>query len=112
MKSVDFHNSAHLSAVFGGNAGGVDGKRVDIISFDFGAGTGRTIVGERDSVNHELGLILGAAGMENGVAFVEPAGLGVDEIWKRAARERCRPLGYCFGVDVVDGGDTFGIEKC
>ena len=49
--------------------------------------------------------------MENGAAFVEPAGLGVDELWKRAARERCRPLGYSFGVEVVDGGGTFGIEK-
>ena len=49
--------------------------------------------------------------MEDSVAFIEPAGLSVDEVEKRTARERRGAIGYRFGVEVVDGGGAFGIEQ-
>ena len=49
---------------------------------------GRAVIGQRYAVDDELGLILRASGMEDGVAFVEPAGLGVDQILQGAAGKR------------------------
>jgi hypothetical protein len=49
--------------------------------------------------------------MEHSVAFVEPAGLGVDEIRERAPGERCGALGYSFGVEVINSSGAFGIEE-
>ena len=97
---VDFDDAAHVASVFGGNSGGVDGEGVDVVGFDFGAEAGRTIVGERDAVDDELSLILGAAGMEDGVAFVKPAGLRVDQVLQGAAGERRGTLG-----DMLAGRD-------
>src|ERR1700676_232998 len=110
-KGIDFDYSAHLAAVFGGDTGSVDGKGIDVISFDFRTEAGRPIVGEGDAVDHELSLILRAARMENSVAFEKPSWLGVDEVRKRTAGERGGTVGYRFRVDVVDGSGAFGIEK-
>jgi hypothetical protein len=49
--------------------------------------------------------------MEDGVAFIEPAGLRVDQVGKGPARERRRAIGYSFGVEVIDGSSSFGIEQ-
>ena len=84
-QSVDFDYAAQLAPVFGGDSGGVDGKRVDVVGFEFGAEAGRAVIGERDAVDDELGLIFLASGMKDGIAFVEPAGLGDDEIGERTA---------------------------
>src|SRR5205807_6500367 len=84
-QSVDLDYASHLASVLGGDAGGVDGERVDVIGFELGAEAGGAVVGERDAVDDELSLILGAARMEHGIAFVEPSRLRVDEIGKGAA---------------------------
>jgi hypothetical protein len=49
--------------------------------------------------------------MEDGAAFVEPAGLGIDEVGEGAAGERGRAVGYSFRVEVVNSGGAFGVEK-
>ena len=77
---VDFDHAAHLAAVFGREVGGEDAERLNVVGFDFGAEAGRAVVLKRNAVDDDLGLIFGAAGVEHGVAFVDPAGLGVDEI--------------------------------
>ena len=110
-QGVDLDDAAHFASIFGGDAGGVDGEGVDVIGFDFGAEAGRTIVGEGNAIDDELGLILGAAGMEDGIAFVEPAGLRVDEIGQRAAGERGRAVGDFLLIDMVGGAGAFGVEK-
>ena len=107
----NFNDAAQLAPVFGGDSGGVDGKRVDVVGFEFGAEAGRAVIGERDAVDDELGLIFGASGMKDGIAFVEPAGLGDDEIGERTAGERGRAVGYSFRVEVVDRGGAFRIEE-
>jgi hypothetical protein len=40
MEGVDFNDTAHLAAVFGRNARGVDGDGVDVVGFDFGTEAG------------------------------------------------------------------------
>ena len=101
VERVDFDDAAHFASVFGGDAGGVDGKGIDIVGFDFGAEAGRAVVGERDAVEDELSLIFRAAGMEDGVAFIEPAGLGVDEIDERAAGQRRGAIGDFLLADMI-----------
>ena len=78
LQGVDFDNAAHFAAVFSGNAGGVDAERLNVVGVNGGAEAGRAIVGERNTIDDKLGLVLGTARVEDGVAFVEPAGLGVD----------------------------------
>jgi hypothetical protein len=109
MERVDLDDAAHLAPVFSGDSCGVDGEGVDVVGFEFGTQAGGAVVGERDTVNDELSLIFRAAGMKDGAALVEPAGLGVDEIGKGTARRRCWAIGYSFRVEVIDGGRAFGI---
>jgi hypothetical protein len=80
LKGVELDDAAHLAAVLGGNAGGVDAHGLDVVGFNLGAEAGGAVVGERDAIDDELGLILRAARVQNGVAFVEPAGLRVHEV--------------------------------
>src|SRR5271167_3328688 len=49
--------------------------------------------------------------MEDGVALVEPAGLGVDEVGHRATGNRGRTIGDFQLVDMVGGSGALGIEK-
>src|ERR1700722_15603586 len=49
--------------------------------------------------------------MEDSVAFIEPAGLRVDEIRHRTARQRCGAIGYSSRVEMVDGGGALGIDQ-
>ncbi len=80
LECVELDDAAHFASVVGGNAGGVDAHGLDVVGFDFGAEAGGAIVGERNAIDDELGLVFRAARVENGVALIEPAGLGVDEI--------------------------------
>ena len=84
---IDFDHASHLSPVFSGNASRVDGERVNIIRLHFWPETRGTVIGKGNSIDHKLGLILRASGMEDGVAFVEPAGLRVDQVDQGAARK-------------------------
>ena len=108
---VDFDDSAHFSAVFSGNARGEYVQRVNLPNVKFRAGAWRAIVGKGDAVDDELSLIFGAARVKNRVALIEPAGLRVDEIGESASGKRSGTVGYGFGVEVIDGGGAFGIEK-
>src|SRR5579862_10020525 len=56
---VKLDDPSHLPPVFGGNPSGVDGERIDIVSFDLGAKAGRPVIGERNAVNYKLSLIFG-----------------------------------------------------
>ena len=109
--SVEFDDAAHFAAVLGGNSGGVDGKGVDVIGFDFGTEAGGAIVGEGNTIDNVLSLIFRAAGVENGAAFEEPSRLGVDEVGERAAGEGSWTVGNSPGVEMVDGGGALGIEQ-
>ena len=92
---IDFDHAAHLASVLGGKARGVDRHRVDIVGADLRTKAGRTIVGQRNAIDHKLRLILGAARMQHGIAFVEPARLRVHQVLDGAARQRCQPLSEC-----------------
>ncbi len=94
-----------------GDAGGVEGEGVEVVGFDFGAEAGRAVVDEGDAVEDELGLVLGAAGVEDGVAFVEPAGLGVDEVLDGAAGEGGDALLDLRGADLLDGVGAVGVDE-
>ena len=79
-RGVGLDDAAHLAAVFGREVGGEDAERTDVVGFDFGAEAGGAVVLQGDAVDDDLGLVFGAAWVEDGVPFVDPAGLGVDEI--------------------------------
>jgi len=63
---IDFDDSAHFPAIFGGNAGGVivRSRRRRLVS---GPKLGESIVSKRDAVDDELRLVLRATRMEYGV---------------------------------------------
>ncbi len=86
-------------------------RESNVVGFDFGAEAGGAVVGEGDAVDYELSLIFGAAGMENGVAFIEPAGLGVDEINHGAAGERCGAIGDGLLVEMIGDAGAVGVEE-
>ena len=111
VERIDFNDPTHLPPVFGRNAGGVNGERVNVIGLDLGAKTGGTIVGKRDAVDDKLRLIFGTTRMQNRIAFIKPAGLRIDQVGQGAAGQRRGPLRDGFGVYVVDCGGTFGIEQ-
>ena len=111
LKSVELDDAAHLAAVLGGEAGGVDAHRLEVVGFNLRAEAGRAIVGEGDAVDDELGLVLGAARMQDGVAFVEPAGLGVDEILQGTAGDGAEPVLDGIRADLVDGAGLVGIDQ-
>lgn len=81
----DFDDATQFAAVLGGKAGGVNGEGLHVVAFDFYAKAGGAVVGERNAVDDELSLILGTAGVEDGTAFEEPAGLGINKVDERAA---------------------------
>lgn len=88
LYGIDLDHAAHFPAVFGRNSGGVDAERLDLVGFNLRSKARRAIVGEGNAVHHELRLILGAAGMEHGVPFIEPARLRVNEVLQGASRNR------------------------
>ena len=87
---IQLHNAAHLAAQTPRIAGGVDSHGVQIVGFDLGAEAWRTIIDQGNAVDHELRLVLRAARMQHGVAFVEPARLRDHKVLHRAAGQRCR----------------------
>src|SRR5208282_6406041 len=75
LECVDFNHSSHFSSVFRRNACGVNAQRLQVVSVHGRSEAGRAIVGQRDAIDYKLRLILRAAGMQDGIAFIEPAGL-------------------------------------
>ena len=49
--------------------------------------------------------------MKNGVAFVDPAGLGVDEVLERAAGEGVFAVFDLLGADAVDAAGAVGVDE-
>ena len=90
LQRVHFDHAAHFSAIFGGNARGVDAHRLHIVGVHRRSEAGRAIVRQRNAVDHKLGLILRAAGMQDGIAFVQPAGLRIHQVLQGTAREPSR----------------------
>ena len=111
VRGVGFDDAAHFAAVFGGEVGGEDAERTDVVGFDFGAEAGGAIVLEGDAVDDDLGLVFGAAGVEDGVAFVDPAGLGVDEVLEGAAGEGVFAVFNLLGADAVDAAGAVGVDE-
>src|ERR1700747_1809877 len=49
--------------------------------------------------------------MQDGVAFVDPAGLGVDEVLERAAGQGVFAVFDLLGADAIDAARTIGIDE-
>ena len=79
--------------------------------FRSGAEAGRAIVLQWNAVHNDLGLILGAAGVEHGVAFVQPSGLGVHEVLQGAAGDGALAIFDLFAADAVDAAGAIGIDE-
>ena len=110
-ESIHFDHAAHFSPIFGGKSGRVDTHRVDIVGADLRAETGRAIVGQRNAVNHELGLILRAPRVQYRIAFIEPARLAVHQILNRTAGQGSQAALDGFSPDFVDRSSLIGIEQ-
>ena len=87
LQRVDLDHASHFPAIFRGNAGGVDAHRLHVVRFNLRSEAGRAIIRQRDAIHHKLRLILRAARMQHGIAFVQPAGLRIHQILQRTARE-------------------------
>ena len=108
---VELDDAAHLATVFGGEVRGVDAHGVDVVGFDFGAEAGGAVVLQRNAIDDDLGLIFGAARVEHGVAFVQPAGLGVHEVLQGAAGDRAFAIFDLIGADAVDAAGAVRIDE-
>ncbi len=77
---VHLNHAAHFPSIFGRKPGGVDPDRLHIVSFDLRPEARGSIVGQRNSIDHKLRLILRVARMQDGVALVEPSRLRVHKV--------------------------------
>ncbi len=111
LKGVDFDDSAHFAAIFGGNTRGIDAHGLDVVGLNFRAKTGRAVVGEGNAIDDELGLIFRAARMQNSIAFVEPAGLGIDEVLQRASGDGTETVLELIRAKLTDGAGLVRIDK-
>src|SRR3982074_836339 len=89
---VEFDDSAHFPAVLRGVSCGIDADGVQFVRLNLRAEAWRAIVSKRNAVDHKLGLIFRTARMQNGVAFVDPSGLGVDQVLDGTAGQRREAL--------------------
>ena len=110
-RGIHLDHAAHLPSVLGRNAGRVDAHRLNVVGLDLRAIAGRAVVGQRDAIEHELGLVFRAARMEDRVAFVEPSRLRVHQVLQRTARQRCDAIGNGLRADLVDRTDTMRIDE-
>ena len=80
LQGVDLDDSPHFSTVLSRNARSINAHRLHIVGFDLRPEAGGTVVRKGNTVHDELCLVFGAAGMQDGVAFVQPAGLRVHQV--------------------------------
>src|ERR1700740_1531168 len=92
LQRVDFYHASHFSAIFSGDSCRIDAHRLHIICFDLRAKAGRAMVREGNAIHNELRLIFRAARMQDGIAFIQPARLRIDEILQRAPRNRANAV--------------------
>jgi hypothetical protein len=80
LERVDLNDPAHFSAVFGRKARRVNGQGLNVVCLDHRPKTGRAVARERDSIHDKLGLILGLARVQDGVALIEPSRLRTHKV--------------------------------
>src|SRR5271166_1147567 len=108
---VDLDDAAHLPSVLGRNTGGINAHRLNTVGFNLGPIPRRTVVGERNAVEHKLGLVFRPARMEDCVAFIEPSRLRVHQVLQGAARQRGDAIGNCVRADLIDCTNAMRINE-
>ena len=103
-----FDDAAEFSSVLGGNVRGVDAHGLHVVGFNFGAEARRAIIGERHAVHYELRLILRTPRVQYGVALVEPARLGIHQVYDGAAWQGGGSFLDSFGANAMDGAGAVG----
>lgn len=78
----DLNNASERPAVLGRIPGRQNIHRVHIIRFNFRRKGGRSIVGQRKTIDDVLGLILRPARMQDAVRLEHPAWLRVHQVWQ------------------------------
>src|SRR5262249_1918904 len=81
------------------------------VRFNLRTKTGRAVVREGNSIDDKLGLVLRAARMEHGVAFIKPARLGIHQILYRAAWNGAKPCLNLIRSDLADGAWTLRVDQ-
>ena len=104
-------DAAELPPVLGRVPARQDVHRVDVVRADFRRERGRPVVRQRQAIDHELGLILGPAWMQDAVRFKEPAGLRVDQVWQRSSGPRHEALLHPVRADAIDGLCLVRVEQ-
>jgi hypothetical protein len=74
---------------------------VDFVGVDLRGECRGPVVGQRQAVDHELGLVLRSAGMQNAVGFEEPAWLRIHQLGERSTGQRRRAPLQRVGADPV-----------
>src|ERR1700751_3127567 len=108
---IELDDPSHFSAVLGGISGSVDADRIQVVGSDLRAEAWRAVVREGYAVDHELRLIFGAARMKDGVAFVEPSWLRVDQVLNGTSGQRGETLLYLLRADLHHRGRVVRIYQ-
>src|SRR6185437_12655247 len=80
LQRVDFNYATHLPPILGGNTGGVDAHGLHIIGSNLWSEARRSIVDQRNAIDHVLGLIFRAPRMQHRVPLIEPSRLRIHEV--------------------------------
>src|SRR5580704_10779851 len=106
-----FDDAAEFSAVLGRKVRGIDAHGLHVVGFNFGAEAGRAIVRKRHAVHYELRLILRTPRVQYGVALVEPARLGIHQVYDGAAWQGGGSFLDSFGANAMDGAGAVGVDE-
>ena len=110
-RGIDLDDAAHLPSVLGRNAGGVNAHRLDVVRFNLGPGTWRTVIGQWNSVDHELRLVFRSSRMEDRIALIKPSRLRVHQVLQGTPRERGDSICNRLGADLVDGANAIRVDE-
>ena len=107
----DFDDAAKFAAIFGGERGGKHAHGIHIVGVELRREGGRAILRQRQAVENILHIVFRAAGVQDTVGFIEPAGLLIDEVGEISSGLGGHFLINGFAADGIDGAGAAGIDQ-
>ena len=107
----DVDDAAQLAAVFGWITGGHHAQRLHVVGIQIRQERRRSVVGQRNTVNQVLRLVLAAPRVQNAVGLDDPARLRAHQVGERSSGQcrRSRSEGVC--ANAIDGARLMRIDE-
>ena len=102
---------AQSPAVFGRVVAGEHIYRLEFFDFQRRGKSGGAVVGDRETVDDILRVVLGAPWVQHAVGFEQPARLGLHQFQHSAGRMRGSPVTQGFRAEVVDGAGAMRVQQ-